>query len=61
MPNKKPIKEVKRLMLNIPQSLYDELAREAADQRRSVTGQLIYFVESCLSKQLKAKDDSKTA
>ena len=51
----------KQLPLRLSKSLYDELARWAEDDFRSLNGQIEYLLTECVRKRKKAVDHNREA
>ena len=49
----------KQLPLRLSQTLYDELARWAEDDFRSINGQIEYLLTECVKKRKKSEAGSK--
>ena len=51
-------KEKKQIPLRLSESLYQELAKWAEDEFRSVNGQIEYLLNDCVKKRKKTKKKS---
>lgn len=56
---KDPKEERKPFLLRIPPDLWDELEKWAADELRSVNGQIEYLLRQAVNKRKQSQDEDK--
>lgn len=54
-------KSKKQIPLRVSASLYDELARWAEDDFRSINGQIEYLLTECVKRRKKQKNDGESS
>lgn len=59
MENKESDRKKKQVLLRLSPSLYNELAAWAAEEFRSVNGQIEYLLNECVKKRRKNKEKNK--
>lgn len=59
MENKESERKKKQVLLRLSPSLYNELAAWAAEEFRSVNGQIEYLLNECVKKRRKNKEKNK--